>query len=139
MACNDFDPRPRTGEVWLAEVTNAEGNQQGGRRPFLIYSNDVFNTFSPTVNAYPISSKTHKRSPVHVKIFAGEVCRINVDSIILIENPWTLNKSNLIEKYGQLSSRLEVEVADRMIFQCPLLKDRLDSLLRSFNEVGCVA
>ena len=129
MLCNaNF---PKVGEVWLGEVNNAIGSQQGGMRPFLIVSNDAFNEFSPTVHALPITSNIENDSPVHVKIQAGEIAGIPLDSVIRVESGWYLNKFQLVKRLGIANHRITSEVADCLIWQYQFIGDRIWELCKS--------
>ena len=91
------------GEVFYADLSPVVGSEQGGIRPVLILQNDVGNRHSPTVIAAAITSKQDKTHlPTHIGIPGGS-CGLTRDSIVLLEQIRTLDKSRLRERTGQLN------------------------------------
>lgn len=71
-------------------------------RPVLIVQNDTGNKHSPTVIAAAITSQTGKaRLPTHIELNAKSV-GLTRDSLILLEQIRTIDKSRLREKMGRL-------------------------------------
>lgn len=92
----------RRGDIYYADLSPVIGSEQGGLRPVLIIQNDVGNRYSPTVIAAAITSRMSKaRLPTHIDIYADEV-GLAKDSVILLEQIRTLDKSRLKEKMGHL-------------------------------------
>ena len=76
--------------------------EQGGVRPVLIVQNDTGNRHSPTVIAAAITSQTGKANlPTHISL-AARSCGLTRDSVILLEQVRTLDKSRLRERMGRL-------------------------------------
>lgn len=92
----------RRGDIYYADLSPVVGSEQGGLRPVLIIQNDIGNKYSPTVIAAAITSRMSKaRLPTHIDIYADEV-GLAKDSVILLEQIRTLDKSRLKEKMGHL-------------------------------------
>ena len=95
----------KRGDIYYADLSPVVGSEQGGMRPVLIVQNDTGNRHSPTVIAAAITSQTGKaRLPTHIEL-AGSSVGLNRDSVILLEQIRTLDKSRLREKMGKLDSR----------------------------------
>lgn len=78
-------------------------------RPILVIQNDVINKFSPTIMIVPLTSNTHKkRLPIHVAI--SKDSGLPVDSLILLDQIKTIHKTKIIEKLGQVSPEIMMEV-----------------------------
>ena len=87
----------RRGDIYYADLSPVVGSEQGGMRPVLIIQNDTGNRHSPTVIAAAITSQTGKaRLPTHIEL-AGASCGLTRDSVILLEQVRTLDKSRLHE------------------------------------------
>lgn len=112
---------PKYGEIWCIDFGEQSGSKQSGIRPALIASNNIYNRFSPTITAIPISSRTYKKSPVHVFLSAGEVSGLYKDSIIEVEKMQDIDKFQLIKKVGVLPKVKEREVAEKFTIQFPML------------------
>ncbi len=78
----------------------------------LIVQNDVGNKHSPTVIAAAITSRMSKtRLPTHIDVYASKV-GLAKDSVILLEQIRTIDKTRLKEKMGHLDDSLMREVDD---------------------------
>ncbi len=92
----------RRGDIYYADLRPVIGSEQGGIRPVLIIQNDTGNKHSPTVICAAITSKMNKaKLPTHVEIDA-ERYGIIKDSVILLEQIRTIDKSRLREKVCHL-------------------------------------
>ena len=94
----------KRGEIYFADLSPVVGSEQGGMRPVLIVQNDTGNRHSPTVIAAAITSQTGKaRLPTHINLSAAS-CGLSRDSVILLEQIRTLDKSRLRECMGRLDA-----------------------------------
>ena len=85
----------KRGDIYYADLSPVVGSEQGGIRPVLIVQNDVGNRFSPTVIAAAITSQKYKTNlPTHIRVNA-DGCGLAKDSIVLLEQVRTLDKSVL--------------------------------------------
>lgn len=92
----------RRGDIFYADLRPVVGSEQGGIRPVLIIQNDTGNKHSPTVISAAITSKMNKaKLPTHVEITAKQYGVVK-DSVILLEQIRTIDKSRLKEKICHL-------------------------------------
>ncbi len=92
----------KRGDIYYADLSPVVGSEQGGMRPVLIVQNDTGNRHSPTVIAAAITSQTGKaRLPTHIELNAHSV-GLSRDSVILLEQIRTIDKSRLRERMGKL-------------------------------------
>ena len=88
----------KRGEIYFADLSPVVGSEQGGMRPVLIVQNDTGNRHSPTVIAAAITSQTGKaRLPTHIY-------GLSRDSVVLLEQIRTIDKSRLRERMGRLDN-----------------------------------
>ena len=100
----------RRGDIYYADLSPVVGSEQGGMRPVLIVQNDTGNKHSPTVIAAAITSQVGKaRLPTHIEL-TGQSCGLSRDSVILLEQIRTIDKSRLKERMGRLDEPLMNEV-----------------------------
>ncbi len=93
----------KRGELYYADLSPVVGSEQGGVRPVLVVQNDIGNKYSPTVIVAAITSKLSKaKLPTHIEIQASTY-GLERDSVILLEQIRTLDKSRLQHKIGDLS------------------------------------
>lgn len=103
----------KRGDVFFADLSPVIGSEQGGTRPVLIIQNDIGNRFSPTVIIAAITAQIQKaKLPTHVEINAKKY-GFERDSVILLEQLRTIDKSRLTDRITQLDAKLmhEVDVA----------------------------
>ena len=92
----------KRGDIFYADLSPVIGSEQGGMRPVLIVQNDTGNRHSPTVIAAAITSQMGKaRLPTHIEL-TGTSCGLTRDSVILLEQIRTIDKSRLRERMGKL-------------------------------------
>lgn len=92
----------KRGDIFFAKLDPVVGSEQGGIRPALIISNDIGNKCSPTVVIAPITSKSQNKNflPTHASI--KELPRLNRESIVLLEQIRTIDKTRLRNYLGSL-------------------------------------
>ncbi|MBR2410191.1 MAG: type II toxin-antitoxin system PemK/MazF family toxin [Clostridia bacterium] len=94
----------KRGDIYYADLSPVVGSEQGGIRPVLIVQNDVGNKYSPTVIAAAITSQKYKTQlPTHISVNSGG-CGLAKDSIVLLEQVRTIDKTRLKEHMGTLDT-----------------------------------
>lgn len=92
------------GDIYYADLRPVVGSEQGGIRPVLIIQNDVGNRHSPTVICAAITSKLNKaKLPTHVELNASQYHMVK-DSVILLEQLRTIDKTRLRDKICHLDA-----------------------------------
>ena len=119
----------KRGDIYFADLSPVVGSEQGGIRPVLIIQNDLGNHFSPTVIIAAITAKMAKpKLPTHIGISAS-CTGIGKDSVILMEQIRTIDKSRLKEKVCHLDDKVMCEVdAALMIRLLPHQRSRCKSV-----------
>lgn len=93
----------KRGELYFADLSPVVGSEQGGIRPVLVVQNDIGNKYSPTVIAAAITSKLNKaKLPTHIELSSKEY-GLEKDSVVLLEQIRTIDKTRLKEKIGELT------------------------------------
>lgn len=92
----------KRGEVWLAKIPKKKDGKtyvQYGDRAIIIVSNEFENKHSPIIKAVPVTKNLEKaKLPTHINV--GRDCGLLLDSIALIEQTQTINKTDLLHKVG---------------------------------------
>ena len=105
----------KRGDIYYADLSPVVGSEQGGIRPVVIVQNDVGNLHSPTVIAAAITSRTTKaRLPTHIEVRADKTGEsgLSRNSVILLEQVRTIDKTRLKEKMGHLEEDVMQKVND---------------------------
>lgn len=96
----------RRGDIYYADLRPVVGSEQGGVRPVLIIQNDMGNRYSPTVICAAITSRMNKaKLPTHVALEANRYGIVK-DSVVLLEQVRTIDKSRLREKVCHLDENI---------------------------------
>lgn len=104
--------KPKCGELWMCDLGENNGSIQSGYRPVFIVSNDKNNTYSTTVNVFPLTTKMNKRKlPVHVEIWEYEKYGLNSPSTILVEQAMTVEICKLNRRIGKIE---DVELLEKI-------------------------
>ena len=102
-------PRILRGEIWWADLNPVRGHEQGGKRPVLIISQDLFNTRSGTVIAFAITSQPQRAGFPLIYQLTPDV--LPKPSWVKISQVRTISTDRLSSKI----TSLPLEEVDRMI------------------------
>lgn len=112
----------KRGDVFFADLSPVIGSEQGGTRPVLVLQNDIGNRFSPTVIVAAITAQIQKaKLPTHVEINA-EKYHLERDSVVLLEQLRTIDKSRLTDKITHLDEELMESVDHAVAISLGLIK-----------------
>ena len=100
----------RRGDIYYADLRPVVGSEQGGVRPVLVIQNDVGNKHSPTVICAAITSRMNKaKLPTHIELNAARYHMVK-DSVILLEQLRTIDKTRLKDRICHLDSDIMEKV-----------------------------
>src|SRR5699024_6450850 len=96
--------------IYFADLSPVVGSEQGGIRPVLIIQNDIGNRFSPTVMVAAITAQIQKaKLPTHGEIKSTNY-NLERDSVILLEQIRTPDKTRLPDKTTVLNLDMMKEI-----------------------------
>ena len=98
---NHIDRRVIRGGIYLVDLKERVGSEQGGLRPVVVIQNDTGNRFSPTTIICPLTSKNKQMKETHV-ILTPEDCGVIMNSTVLCEQIMTIDKSRIRSKVGEI-------------------------------------
>jgi mRNA interferase MazF len=101
------------GDIYWADLRPVRGREQGGYRPILILSHDLFNDRSETVIALAITSQPQRAGyPLTWRLPPGTLPR---DSWVKISQIRTLSTDRLGDKISRLSAGDLREILDGLL------------------------
>ncbi len=103
----------KRGDVYYADLKEQKGSIQAGLRPVVVTQFNGLNRYSPTVIVAAITSQLKKTdAPYHVvlPVMKG----LPKQSMVLAEQRFTLNKSDLIEYRCSLNKRIMRAVTEAL-------------------------
>src|SRR5215210_950128 len=105
----------KRGDVYWADLVRRSGSEQRGRRPVIVISHDAFNQAEGwrSIIIVPLSTSTAQagRGPSAV-LLTGSAAGLGKDSVALCHQVTTLDRSKLVQRIGELSSREVKQVED---------------------------
>ena len=105
----------RRGELYYADLNPVVGSEQGGIRPVLVLQNDVGNKYSPTIIAAATTSRlTKAKLPTHIELDKHQ-SPLAKNSIVLLEQIRTIDKSRIKEKIGELSPEIMHQIDNALL------------------------
>jgi mRNA interferase MazF len=98
------------GEIRWAELNPVQGHEQGGRRPVIILSHNIFNQKSGTVIASAITSQSQRVGfPLVLEILS---CKLPKQSWVKIGQIRTLSVQRIGNKIGTISDEELSQIID---------------------------
>ena len=97
------------GDVFWADLDPARGHEQGGQRPVVIVSEDVFNARSGTVIAMAVTGQPQR---------AGFPLSLELTSVRLPKRSWvkiSQIRTLSVQRLGKKAGRVAPEELDRLI------------------------
>lgn len=95
----------RQGDVFWIELGDPSGSEPSYRHPHVVIQNNVFNRsqINTVVVCTLTSNLKRAKSPGNVKLEKGEA-NLPKQSVVNVTQIYTVNKADLVEKIGSLSS-----------------------------------
>lgn len=124
---NQIKERPKSNEIWMCNLVTKNGSVQSGYRPVFVLSNNLNNTYSPTLNIIPITSRTTKKKlPVHVELSSYEDYGLKAPSTMLVEQITTVPVENLDRCVGTIDNHKTLEnIRQAVCVQFPIMQMQL--------------
>lgn len=94
------------GQVYFADLSPAQGSEQGGIRPCVIIQNDIGNAHSTTTIIAPITSATKKKLPTHYEIGYHQ----GLKGLVLCEQIRVIDKARLKKHITDFTAEQMAEI-----------------------------
>ena len=113
----------RRGDLYYADLSPVVGSEQGGVRPVIVVQNDIGNKYSPTIIVAPVTSQMNKaKLPTHVKL-KGNKYGLPKNSVALMEQLRTIDKTRLREKIGTFSADIMSKIDEAISISLAIEQD----------------
>lgn len=103
----------KRGDIYSVDFEPVRGAEQGRVRPAVVIQNDIGNRFSPTIIVAAITTGKHARFDVNVEVKALEG-GLTADSLVLLNQIRTVDKSRLSRYWGQLTPETMTKVDEAL-------------------------
>ena len=103
----------KQGEIYWVELGEPSGSEPGYRHPHIVIQNNIFN--SSNINTVVVCALTSNikraKAPGNISLLKGEA-NLSKKSVVNISQIYTVNKSDLVEKIGQVSEKRIYEILE---------------------------
>ena len=103
----------KQGEIYWVALSEPKGSEPGYRHQHIVIQNNLFN--ASRINTVVVCSLTtnliRAKAPGNVLLNKGEA-NLPQESVVNISQIFTVNKSDLVEKLGQVSEKRIIEILD---------------------------
>lgn len=120
-----LDNNPKCGEIWMCQLSPmTKSSVQNGYRPVFILSNNKNNTYAPTINVIPLTTKMNKRNlPIHVVLRNYEKYGLKRPSTMLVEQITTIPSMYLDKRIGNVEDAETLKsIWQAIMIQFPILQ-----------------
>ena len=107
--------RVKRGDIFLADLDEQYGSEQGGIRPVLIIQNNKGNKYSPTTIAACITSRVFSKAHLPTHYYVPSSVGLRKNSMIMLEQIRVIDKKRLIKKIGFLTKRQMIPINERIL------------------------
>ena len=103
----------KQGEIYWVDLSDPRGSEPGFRHPHIVIQNNLFNISQiKTVVVCSLTSNLRRSTaPGNVLLKKGEA-NLSKKSVINISQLFTVNKSDLTEKIGQVTEKRILEILE---------------------------
>jgi mRNA interferase MazF len=105
---------PRRGEVYLVDFDPSRGAEIQKTRPALVIQNDIGNQHSPLTIVAAVTSSVPFRIPAFKILIDAPEGGLAVDSVVLLNQIRTVDRSRLGRRLGKLSSRTMARIDEAL-------------------------
>lgn len=114
-------------DVIEAEINYDKGSLQNKKRPYIIVSNETGTTKAPIITVMPLTHVIKKQNlPVHGCIEAKTENGLRCYSMILGEQPQTINKKDVIKKIGTVTNKPQRNMVNKVCFNTFFFGENID-------------
>ncbi len=101
----------RQGELYWLDVGEPSGSAPGYRRPFVVIQNDMFNrSLINTVVVCTLTSNLRRAEAPGNVLLQPREAGLSKQSVVNVSQIYTVDKQELTEKIGSLSSKRVLEI-----------------------------
>jgi mRNA interferase MazF len=103
----------KQGEIYWVNLGKPSGSEPGYRHPHIVIQNNIFNSsnISTVVVCSLTTNLNRAKAPGNIALIKGEA-NLPKKSVVNISQIYTVNKSDLIEKIGQVSEKRVSEILE---------------------------
>lgn len=111
----------KRGDIVYVDLPKVDGSIQFGKRPAVVISNNMNNTYSDVLWVVSLTSRqTKKPLPTHKVIEPDKNNGLRSKSIALCEQPLLVTKGRIISQIGKMADNYMGDIMDGIRVQCAM-------------------
>ncbi len=114
----------KRGQIYLVNLKNGNGSEQGGIRPVLVIQNNKGNKYSPTVIVACITSKSQTKRHLPTHYYLPDSAGLKYPSIVMMEQIKVIDKKRIIKYIGTVSKRFMKILDKKILISLGIYKSR---------------
>ena len=104
----------KRGDIYLADLGEGYGSEQGGIRPVLVVQNNKGNKHSHTLLVACITSKAHSKHYLPTHYVIPKSFGLNYDSMVMMEQIKVIDETRIIKYIGKLTPKF-MKILDKKL------------------------
>lgn len=125
----------KRGHIYLADLGEGYGSEQGGIRPVLVVQNNKGNKHSPTILVACITSKAHSKHYLPTHYIIPKDVGLKYDSLVMMEQIKVIDESRIIKYIGKLSNKFMKILDKRLMISFGLKIQNIIHIRKYINKV----
>ncbi|MGD0883636.1 MAG: type II toxin-antitoxin system PemK/MazF family toxin [Thermodesulfovibrionales bacterium] len=107
--------RPKTGDIFLADLDPVRGSEQGKQRPVIVFQNPDLSGFTSTLICIPLTTTLSRVGLPGTCFVRKGVGGLPQDSIALCFQMRAIDKMRLLKRYGTVDTSTRKVLADAVL------------------------
>lgn len=107
--------RPRTGDIYLADLDPVKGSEQGRKRPVVVFQNPDLDEYTSTFVCVPLTTNLSRGGLPGTCFMKKDDGGLTQDSIALCFQLRAIDKSRLVKRYGAVGVGTLNALADAIL------------------------
>lgn len=95
----------KRGQIYLVDLSDGFGSEQGGVRPVLVVQNNKGNKYSPTIIVACITSRAKTKHHLPTHYYIPDSVGLKYPSIVMMEQIKVIDKARIIKYIGSVAPR----------------------------------
>ena len=104
----------KRGDIYIVDLGEGFGSEQGGMRPALVVQNNIGNKYSHTLLIACITSKANTKHHLPTHYILPDNVGLNHNSMVMMEQIRVIDEKRIVKYIGTLSPRI-MKILDKRI------------------------
>lgn len=112
----------KRGQIYLVDLSDGFGSEQGGVRPVLVVQNNKGNKYSPTIIVACITSRAKTKHHLPTHYYIPDSVGLKYPSIVMMEQIKVIDKARIIKYIGSVTPRFMRILDKKLLISIGVIK-----------------